>query len=119
MAKPAHPQSNEFDADMLRSYIAACEGYEDDIASEMGSAMARVKKLREQIKETIADAKETGVPMKALKAELKLRKLDRDKNKVVAGLDQDDRESLDAIQAALGDYASTPLGASAMMRASN
>jgi uncharacterized protein (UPF0335 family) len=116
MATEAKP-TNGFKGDLLRGYINRVENMETEIGSVMGTAMREVKTLRDDIKEIFSEAKENGVPTKALKAELKLRKLDRDKNKVIAGLAEEDADTLELIQEALGDFASSPLGAAAVSRA--
>lgn len=109
--------SNSFKTEELKSYISRIENIDTEIASETGTFMASVKSLKEDKKEIFAEAKDKGLPIRALKAELKLRALDRDKAKVVAGLEEDDRENLELIQEKLGDLASTPLGAAAMKAA--
>lgn len=111
MAQAAQPtMTNGFDGDKLRSFIDRVENINDDIASETGTFMKTVQDMKKDIKNILVDAKTEGVPVRALKAELKLRKLDRDKAKVVAGLEENDAESLEQIQEALGDFASSPLG---------
>jgi uncharacterized protein (UPF0335 family) len=117
MATQAKP-GNGFDKDKLKEYIKRVEAVEEEIASDTGTFMAGVKDLRKDIKEIYAEAKDNGIPMKSLKAEVKLRRLDRDKAKIVAGLEEEDRESLEMIQAALGDFASSPLGKATLARAS-
>lgn len=109
--------SNSFKPAELKEFIRRIESVDQEIASETGTFMAAVKGLKADIKEIYVEAKDRGIPLKALKAEIKLRKLDRDKAKVVAGLEEDDRESLEDIQEKLGDLASTPLGSAAMKAA--
>lgn len=116
MAQAAKP-SNGFDKDKLKSYIDRIQNLEDEIASEMGTAMRQCKALRDDIKDIVTEAKDNGIPAKALKAEIKLLSLDRQKAKIVAGLDQEDEQSLEAIQDALGDFASSPLGESVLKAA--
>jgi uncharacterized protein (UPF0335 family) len=116
MAASAKP-TNQFDANKLKHYIHEIEDIKDDIDSETGSFMSTIKGKRNEIKDLIADAKNEGIPTKALKAELKLRDLDRDKAKVVAGLEEAEAETLEQIRSALGDFASLPLGDAVMKRA--
>lgn len=116
MASSAKP-TNGFKKSELKAFIDRVETVEDKIASETGEFMASVKGKRGDIKDILVEARESGIPMKALKAELKLRALDRNKAKVVAGLEQDDRDTLEAMQEALGDFASSPLGAAAIKQA--
>lgn len=110
-------KTNTFKVSELKDFINRIENVDKEIASETGSFMAGIKTLKNDKKEIFAEAKDAGIPLKALKAELKLRALDRDKAKVVAGLEEDDRECLELIQEKLGDLASTPLGAAAMKAA--
>lgn len=104
-------------ADKMREYIEEIEGIKDDIESETGAFMKRIKDKKTEIKNLIADAKNEGIPTKAFRAELKLREFDRKKDKVVAGLEDGDADELDMIREALGDFASLPLGDAAMRRA--
>lgn len=117
MAEAATPKSNGYDRDQLKSYLDRIDNVHAEIASTMGAAMRECKTLRDDIKDIYAEAKDKGIPMKAMKAEVKLRALDRDKAKVVAGLDEDDADSLERIQEALGDFASMPLGEAALKAA--
>ena len=117
MAAEAKPAGNGFKSELLKSFITRVEQVEADIASVMGAAMREAKSLREDIKEQLALAKDEGIPIKALKAELRLRKLDRAKAKVVAGLDGEDAETLEMVREALGDLASSPLGEAALKAA--
>lgn len=114
-AKPA--RTNGFDPEQLKGFIDRIENCETEIGSTMGAAMRECKTLRDDIKEIKTEAKDKGIPVKALNAELKLRALDRDKAKVVAGLDEEAADSLEAIQHALGDFASMPLGEAAVKAA--
>lgn len=116
MAASAKP-GNGFDAAKLKHYIHEIEEVKDEIDSETGSFMSAIKGKRNSIKDLIADAKNDGIPTKALKAELKLRDLDRDKARVVTGLEEEEAETLEQIREALGDLASLPLGEAVMKRA--
>lgn len=115
MAKEAKPgMTNGYDGNKISSFLDRVKNLEEEIASIMGGAMAEAKQRRSDIKDIYAEAKDAGYPMKPLKAEARLRKLDRDKAKVVAGLEQDDLETLEQFQTALGPLASTPLGEAAI-----
>jgi uncharacterized protein (UPF0335 family) len=116
MASQAKP-SNGFKPEDLKSYINRVENVKRDIASKTGSFMKEIRDLRDDIKDILTEAKENGVPVKPLKAELKLRDLDREKEKIVENLEEDDAETLEQIRFALGDYASLPLGEAVMEKA--
>lgn len=109
MAQAATP-TNGFNQEQLKSYLDRIANLQEEISSTMGTAMRECKTLRDDIKDIYTEAKDKGIPQKALKAEAKLRALDRAKANVIAGLDQEDEESLEQIQEALGDFASSPLG---------
>lgn len=109
MAEAAKP-TNGYDSDQVKSYLDRIANLKEEIASTMGSAMRECKSLRDDIKDIYAEAKANGIPLKALKAEVKLRELDQEKAKIIAGLDEEDESSLEQIQEALGDFASSPLG---------
>lgn len=113
MAKDAKP-SNGFDGKKLKGFVDRIANRKDEIKSVMGTAMRECKSIREDIKEIYSEAKDAGVPVAALKAEVKLRELDAEKEKVVAGLEAEDADSLEMIREALGDYASLPLGRAAV-----
>lgn len=113
MAAEAKP-GNGYDGKLVKGFIKRIEELDEEVGSIMGKAMREAKERREDIKSVFAEAKDKGVPIKVLKAEVKLRKLDRDKSKIVSALDQDDADTLEMVQAALGDFASLPLGRAAI-----
>lgn len=104
MAQSAKP-TNGFNADKLKSYVTRAENIDQQIASETGTFMKAVKDLKTDKKEIIEEAKNEGIPPKALKALLSQRKLLRDLEKVEDGLEGEDADSLAAIRDALGDWA--------------
>lgn len=114
MAREPKPEGNGYDKAVLKVAIEKIEASKASIASIMGKAMAECKKHHEEIAEAMADAKAKGVPMKPLKAELKLCEFDEKKRKVVGKLDEDAAIELEMIREALGDLASLPLGQAAL-----
>lgn len=121
MAEAAKPgKTNGYDKHVLRSYIERVENLEGEVASIMGKAMADCKPVHEDIAETLQEAKDQhGIPKKALKAVLKMRKLERDKEKALEALGDEDRDSFEQMADALGDFVNTPLGQAAMSAAQN
>lgn len=118
MAQAAEPgQTNGFDKDVLKAFVDQIDGLKDEISSTMGTAMRECKGYRDDIRDVYASAKDKGIPIKALKAEVALRDLDRQKAKIIAGLEDDDEQSLEKIQEALGDFASSPLGEAVLKEA--
>lgn len=111
MAKPATPpKTNGYDKATIEDVIVRVENVEEEIASTMSAAMRQCKTLRGDIKTIYVDAKDAGLPAKAIKVEVKLRRLDKRKADILAGLDEEEDDSFDVIHEALGDFASSPLG---------
>jgi uncharacterized protein (UPF0335 family) len=112
-------KSNGYDGDQLRAFIAKLEGYDQDLLSEQGAYMNRCRAIRGSIKITFTEAKAAGIPKKILAGHLALRKLERKKQAVVEGLQDDEglAEAFDMTASALGDFAALPLGVAAVDRA--
>lgn len=104
MAQRAKP-TNGFDADKIKGYVTRAESIDQQIASETGTFMKTVKDLKDDKKEIVQEAKNEGIPPKALKALLSQRKLLRDLEKIENCLESEDADSLSAIREALGDWA--------------
>jgi uncharacterized protein (UPF0335 family) len=91
---------NSLDKDRLRSLVERVENLEQEKAE-----------LTSDIRDVYREAKGQGFDVRAIRTIIKLRKQDQTERR--------EREDLVAeYMAALGDYASTPLGASAVARAS-
>ena len=76
--------------------------------SAKGTYMNECKARREDIKTVYNEAKDAGVPMKALKGIVKKRQLDRKVAEIAAGMDIDESAAYATLCEALG-----PLGAAA------
>lgn len=109
--------SNGFDGDLLKRFIGQIENIGQEMESEKGAYMKRCRDLRDDINSVLEDAKTAGIPKKVLKAHIDLRKLERRKEAVVEKLSDDDTETFEMVADALGDFATLPLGASAVQRA--
>lgn len=105
---------NGIDVDKAKAFVGRIENVESEIDSERGSYMAKAKSLREDIKEIIGEAKDAGIPKKALKAMVADRRLERKKRKLGDGLDIDEAAAFEQMKEALGDLAGLPLGAAAL-----
>jgi uncharacterized protein (UPF0335 family) len=82
MAKEATPEGvDKLKPELIQGYINRIENLQEAIASIMGEAMNECRQQHEDIKEIFTEAKAEGVPLKALRAQLKLRKLDRQKER--------------------------------------
>jgi len=90
------------------AYLARIETLLADIDSERGTYMVRCKELREDISEIYVEAKDNGVPVKALKGIVKHRQLQKKQEAIAAGFDIDEAAAYEQIREALG-----PLGAAA------
>jgi len=110
-------QTNGIDAKVASDFIARVENLHDDLKSMKGTYMNECKGVREDIKEVYSEAKEAGIPVKALKAEIKTRQLDRRKEEIKAGLDIDEMSAFEQLQEALGGLADLPLGKQALEQA--
>lgn len=108
-------QTNGIDPEVGKSYVSRIERLEGEIESERGKYMAAAKRIREDIKTVISEAKDDGIPKRALKSIIATRKLDRKKAKIENGIDDiDDQAAFEQLKEALGDYADTPLGEAAL-----
>ena len=86
-------------------YLLRIETLLSDIDSERRTYMARCKELREDISEIYVEAKDNGVPVKALKGIVKHRQLQKKQDAIAAGFDIDEAAAFEQIREALG-----PLG---------
>jgi len=105
--KPGH---NGFDPKAVSSFVARIEGLHGDLLHERSQYMLRCKGVREDISLVYDDAKDAGVPKRALKSVVKARELEAKAAKVRDELEAEDMESHDLIRQALGDLAELPLG---------
>jgi uncharacterized protein (UPF0335 family) len=113
----APEQTNGLNKEDVRSAVAAIEGFKRDLESEKGAYMNRCRGIRDSITAAYDDAKEHGVPKKALRTVIKFRERDRKNAEDRAALEQDDLNSVEMVEAALGDFGDTPLGAATLDRA--
>src|SRR4029079_14076745 len=93
------------------AYLARIETLLADIDSERGLYMAHCKEFREDISEIYVEAKDNGVPVKALKGIVKYRQLKKKQDAIAATFDIDEAAAYETIREALG-----PLGAAAADR---
>jgi uncharacterized protein (UPF0335 family) len=105
---------NGFDPDKVKNFVTRIENLHADIASIMGKAMQECKTVQEDIKSVYAEAKDDGIPKKALKSVIKVRDLERKADKLRDDLDEDAQNEHDLLRHALGDLADLPLGESVL-----
>jgi uncharacterized protein (UPF0335 family) len=102
---------NGFDDEVVKGFVGRIESLMGDLASERGEYMQRCRTIRDDIKSVIQEAKdEHGVPKKALKALIRTRELENKIQDLEDLLEPDDQTAFLQLVAALGDFASTPLG---------
>jgi uncharacterized protein (UPF0335 family) len=94
------------------NYLRRIENLLDDLDSKRGSYMAECKEVREDIKEIYVEAKDNGVPVKALKGLVRFRQLEKKQRAISAGLDIDEGAAYDTLVEQLGE-----LGMAAAKRA--
>lgn len=101
----------------MNEVLHEIEGCLADLLSERGAYMNRCRAIRERITAAYDQAKDAGLPRKALKTLVKNREAVRKIEERIAALEEDEAANYAALQAALGDFADTPLGEAAMSRA--
>lgn len=90
------------------AYVKRIETLMDEGESAKGTYMAECKERRGDIKEIYTEAKDNGVPAKALRGLIKYRELERKQNAIADGLDMDEAATYQNLVEALG-----PLGMAA------
>jgi hypothetical protein len=98
----------------ITGYLEAIDRADDELASLQGSYMSQCKGPRATIREVKGSAREAGVNMKAFDVLLKGHRDERKHAKRVAALEADDVDAYQEMEAALGEFASTPLGSAAL-----
>jgi len=89
----------------------------DELASEREAYQERAREIRIEIDRALLDAENAGIPKRQAKAVIRARQLEDKLAGVRNKLELGDVESYDAIRAALGDLADTPLGKAALEKA--
>lgn len=74
-----------------------------DMESEKGTYMAQCKERREDIKGIYTEAKDAGVPVKALRGVVKMRALEKKLDAIPDGFDIDESAAYETLTEALGD----------------
>ena len=113
--RPGH--NSPHDADKVQNVLDRVEKLNEDIETEKSAYMTACKVIRSDIKVVYRDAKNEGLPVKALKNIVKDRAAERAAERRRTDLDTDDLESYDQIKFMLGELAGTPLGDAALAAA--
>lgn len=88
-----------------------------EMESAKGKYMVEAKAYRDDIKDIYTEAKDAGVPAKALRGVVKYRALERKQDAIADGLDIDEQSSYEVLVEALGDFGDTELGAATISKA--
>jgi uncharacterized protein (UPF0335 family) len=102
----ARPGRNGFDPKDVQKFVGSIMGCLAHIGELHASIAGDVASLRADIKDSYEKAKDAGIPIKALKAAVKVKRIE-------AAMEQDVADDYDQIRHALGDLADTPLGRAA------
>lgn len=107
---------NRANADEMASFVDKYEELETEKLREKMSYMERCRRITEQQRELLDDAKGQGLPKNVVKAVVKARDLERKIEALQEELEDDAAQIYKDIRDALGDYADLPLGAAAVAR---
>jgi len=107
---------NRANADEMASFIDKYEELEKEKLREKMSYMERCRRITEQQKDLLDDAKGQGLPKNVVKAVVKARELEGKANAILEELEDDAAQIFKDIREALGDYADLPLGQAAVSR---
>lgn len=108
--------TNGFDQAQVRDIVGQIEAELAELLSERGSYMQRCKVIRERIGAIYDEAKDKGISKKALRSVIHTRELERKIEESIAKLEEDDRQTYEMLEEALGDFGGTPLGQAALGR---
>jgi hypothetical protein len=107
---------NRANPDEMASFVDKYEELEKEILREKMSYMERCRRIREQQKDLLDDAKDQGLPKNVVKAVVKARDLERKVESLLEEMEDDAAQLFKDIREALGDYADLPLGQAAVSR---
>jgi hypothetical protein len=109
--------SNGFDGDQLDKYLDQIHDADDELVALKTEHMRACKVPRGKIRSVMTQAKAEGLNMAAFRAVVAKARAERKVDQTIAELEADDKADFEAMQAALGDYGSTPLGEAALKKA--
>jgi hypothetical protein len=112
-----HNGHNPHDAEALQRFLNEISREHDKLDTLRASYMAECKGPRNRIKETMKGAKESGVSMVAFRELVEQHLWDRRQAKRLEDFEDDDRDSFEKMNEALGAFGDTPLGEAALARA--
>ena len=108
---------NGFDRVQLEQILRAIDNADDELLNLKSAHMSACKLPRQEIRDTMAGAKEAGLNMMALRALVAKHRAERKIEQRLAELEADDLADYERLQVVLGDYGETPLGQHALEQA--
>lgn len=112
-------RGNGFDPTMTAEFLDRIMNLHGDLATEQSKYMLECKTIRGDMAVVYDEAKDKGIPKKALKAAVKKRILERKIENIREDFEGDDLDNYDLVLQALGDLGDTPLGAAALAKTGN
>lgn len=110
-------RGNGFDPAAVKGFVERIEDRHGELNRIASVRMAESKDVRVEIDEIYKEAKNAGIPKKALKQVIKKRGLIADIEECGSDLEGDDDLAFDQLQNCLGMLKDTPLGQAASARA--
>jgi uncharacterized protein (UPF0335 family) len=107
---------NRANSDEMAAYINRLEELDSELMREKTAYMERARRIQENKKQVLDEAKDAGLSKKAVKAVVKVRELERKAEAAREDLEDDDAAVFNDIREALGDFADSPLGKAAVER---
>ena len=107
-------RGNGFDSEMTKGFLDRILNLHSDLLSEQSEYMLHCKAIRGDMTIVYDEAKDKGIPKKALKGAVKKRLLEMRIEAIREDLDGQDQDDYDQVLQALGDLGDTPLGRAAL-----
>lgn len=109
--------TNMIDETKAKRFVAEIEKCDAELLGLKMEYAAKAKAPRDRKSDWIQQARDAGLPIEALKLELKRRDLDRKQQALVDDAEEETVDLADQIREALGDFAGTGLGGAAVKAA--
>jgi len=109
--------TNGYDPEEARQFVGAIEDLEKEKESERGACGQRCAQLTRRQRDQYKAAKDAGFDTDAMRAQIRIRKKERQIAALKDDLEADSRQNLENLVAALGEFGATPLGQAAIVAA--
>ena len=107
-------RGNGFDPEAVEGFVERIEDRHGELNKIASARMEESKRVRVEIDEIYKEAKNAGIPKKALKQVVKKRGLLADIEECGSDLEGDDERAFGQLQSALGMFRDTDLGKAAL-----